>query len=141
MVLSNNCLISNYGLSYLFLTIQVLHQNKTEMRITVSELCGRTVPHEGFDSSVIMPFPGVLWLWHFLFSVSPYPVSSLHIYPLLCSGHSCRVRLAKQKTLTPPGHLVSSLFCRDLWMSTVVLYCWCHSDGASVRLYFTFMIW
>ena len=23
-------------------------------------------------------------------------------------------------------------------MSTVVLYCWCHSDGASVLLYFTF---
>ena len=22
-------------------------------------------------------------------------------------------------------------------MSTVVLYCWCHSDGASVLLYFT----
>ena len=26
---------------------------------------GSTVPREGFDSSVIMPFPGVLWLWHF----------------------------------------------------------------------------
>ena len=24
-------------------------------------------------------------------------------------------------------------------MSTVVLYCWCHSDSASVRLYFTFL--
>ena len=24
-------------------------------------------------------------------------------------------------------------------MSTVVLYCWCHSDGASVLLYFTFI--
>ena len=23
-------------------------------------------------------------------------------------------------------------------MSTVVLYCWCHSDGASVLSYFTF---
>ena len=23
-------------------------------------------------------------------------------------------------------------------MSTVVLYCWCHSDDASVHLYFTF---
>ena len=23
---------------------------------------GSTVPREGFDSSVIMPFPGVLWL-------------------------------------------------------------------------------
>ena len=26
---------------------------------------GSTVPRKGFDSSVIMPFPGVLWLWHF----------------------------------------------------------------------------
>ena len=24
-------------------------------------------------------------------------------------------------------------------MSTVLLYCWCHSDGASVLLYFTFL--
>ena len=40
--------------------------------------------------------------------------------------------------LTPPGHLVSPLACRGPWMSTVVLYCLCHSDGASVLLYFTF---
>ena len=25
-------------------------------------------------------------------------------------------------------------------MSTVVLYCWCHSDSASVLLYFTFLL-
>ena len=30
----------------------------------------------------------------------------------LCRGHSWRVRLAKQGTLTPPGHLVSPLVCR-----------------------------
>ena len=60
------------------------------------------------------------------------------IYTLsLCRGHSWRVRLAKQETLTPPGHLVSPLVCRGPWMSTVVLYCWCHSDSASVLLYFT----
>ena len=57
----------------------------------------------------------------------------------LCRGHSWRrVRLAKQETLTPPGHLVSPLVCRGPWISTVVLYCWCHSDTASVLLYFTF---
>ena len=59
--------------------------------------------------------------------------------PSLCRRHSWRVRLAKQETLTPPGHLVSPLVCRGPWMSTVVLYCWCHSDGASVLWYFTFM--
>ena len=104
------------------------------------------------------------------------------IYTLsLCRGHWWRVRLAKQGTLTPPGHLVSPLFCRvrecppwcsivgatvtvhqafmagvasqagdadsswapgltsvlqGPWMSTVVLYCWCHSDSASVLLFF-----
>ena len=44
------------------------------------------------------------------------------IYTLsLCRGHSWRVRLAKQETLTPPGHLVSRLVCRGPWISTVVL--------------------
>ena len=62
------------------------------------------------------------------------------IYTLsLCRGHSWRVRLAKQETLTSPGHLVSPLVCRDPWISTVVLYCWCHSDSASVLLYFTWI--
>ena len=27
-----------------------------------------------------MPFPGVLWLRHFLYSLGPHLVSSLHIY-------------------------------------------------------------
>ena len=64
--------------------------------------------------------------------------TSLYTLPL-CRGHSWRVRLAKQETLTPPGHLVSPLVCKGPWMSTVVLYCWCHSDSASVLLYFTFL--
>ena len=74
-----------------------------------------------------------------IYSVGPHPVSSLHIYTLpVCRGHSWRVRLVKQEMLTLPGHLVSPLVCRGPWMSTVVLYCWCHSDSASVLLYFTF---
>ena len=60
------------------------------------------------------------------------------IYTLsLCRGHSWRVRLAKQETLTPPGYLVSPLVGRGPWMSTVVLYCWRHSDSTSVLLYFS----
>ena len=47
------------------------------------------------------------------------------------------VRLAKQETLTPPEHLVSPLVCKGPWMSSVVLYCWCHSDSASLLMYFT----
>ena len=63
------------------------------------------------------------------------------IYTLsLCRGHPWRVRLAKQETLTPPGHLVSPLVCRGPWMSTVVLNCWCHSDNASVLLYFAYVL-
>ena len=90
------------------------------------------------STQVLCLFPGVLWLWHFLYSVGPHPVSSLHIYTFsLCHRHSWRVRLAKQETLTPPGHMVSPLVCRGPWMSTVVLYFWCHSDSASVLLYFT----
>ena len=54
------------------------------------------------------------------------------------AGHSRRMRLAKQEKLTPPGHLVSPLDCRGPWMSTVMLYCWCQSDSASVLLNFTF---
>ena len=69
---------------------------------------------------------------HIQFQASIYTLS-------LCRGHSWRVRLAKQETLTPPGHLVSPLVCRGPWMSIVVLYCWCHSDSASVLLYFTFL--
>ena len=38
-----------------------------------------------------------------------------------------------------PGHLVSPLVCRGPCVSTVVLYCWCHSGSASVLLYFTWI--
>ena len=91
---------------------------------------GSTVPREGFNSSVMMPFS---WC---VVAVT-LPIVSVHvqyqtsIYTLFfCHGHSWRVRLAKQETLTPPGHLVSPLVYRGPWMSTVVLYCWCHSDSA-----------
>ena len=63
--------------------------------------------------------------------VSVHIQSQASIYSLsLCRGHSWRLQLAKQETLTPPWHLVSRLVCRGPWMSTVVLYCWFHSDSA-----------
>ena len=46
---------------------------------------GSTVPREGFDSSVIMPFSGVLWLWQFLYNVAPHPMSSLRLYTSVVS--------------------------------------------------------
>ena len=33
-----------------------------------------------FSQVLLCLIPGVLWLWHFLYSVGPDPVSSLHIY-------------------------------------------------------------
>ena len=65
------------------------------------------------------------------------------LYPLLYSKtHIPKVRQVEDLGLfyrcVHPGHLVSPLVFRGPWMSTVVLYCWCHNDGASVLLYFTF---
>ena len=37
------------------------------------------------STQVLCHFPGVLWLWHFLYSVVPHPVSSLHIYTFVVS--------------------------------------------------------
>ena len=50
--------------------------------------CGAssTVPREGFDSQVLLClFPGLLWLWHLLYSVGSHPVSSLNIYTFIVS--------------------------------------------------------
>ena len=41
---------------------------------------GSIVPREGLDSSFIMPFSWCVMAVHFLYSVDPHPVSSLHNY-------------------------------------------------------------
>ena len=74
---------------------------------------GSTVPREGFDSSVIMPFFLVCCGCDTSYRVSVHIQCQASIYTLsLCRGHSWWVRLAKQETLTPPGHLVSPLVNR-----------------------------
>ena len=73
---------------------------------------GSTVPSEGFDSGVIMPFSWCV-VADTSYIVSVHIQCQASIYTLsLCRGHSWRVWLAKQETLTPPWHLVSPLVCR-----------------------------
>ena len=42
-------------------------------------------PARGSPQVLLCLFPGVLWLWHFLYSVGPHPVPSLHIYTFVVS--------------------------------------------------------
>ena len=42
-------------------------------------------PARGSTQMLLWFFPGVLWLWHFLYSVGPHPVSSLHICTFVVS--------------------------------------------------------
>ena len=42
-------------------------------------------PTRGLTQVLLCLFPGVLWLWHFLYSVGPHPVSSLYIYTFVVS--------------------------------------------------------
>ena len=81
-------------------------------------------PARGSTQVLLCLFPGMVWLWHFLYSVGPHPVSSLHIYPLLSRGHSWRVRLAKQVTLTPPSTWSPSGL--RVWVSLLVFNVTCN---------------
>ena len=42
-------------------------------------------PVRGSTQVLLCLFPGVLWLWHFLYSVGPHLVPSLHIYTFVVS--------------------------------------------------------
>ena len=42
-------------------------------------------PARGSTQVSLCLLPGVLWLWHFLYSVGPHPVSSLYIYTFVVS--------------------------------------------------------
>ena len=89
-----------------------------------------------FFRTTLFEYPSVLSRVCYIVSVQIQCQSSIYTLSL-CRGYSWRVQLAKQETRTPRGHQVWPLVCRSPWMSTVVLYCWCHSDSALVLLYFT----
>ena len=42
-------------------------------------------PARGSTQVLLCLFHGVSWLWHFLYSVDPHPLSSLHIYTFVVS--------------------------------------------------------
>ena len=42
-------------------------------------------PARGLTQVLLCLTPGVLWLWHFLYSVDPHSVSGLHIYTFVVS--------------------------------------------------------
>ena len=42
-------------------------------------------PARGSTQVLLCLFPGVLWLWHFLYSVGPHPVSSFHLNTFVVS--------------------------------------------------------
>ena len=96
-------------------------------------------PARGSTQVLLCLFPGVLGLWHFLYSVNPHPVPSLHIYTFVVSRAFMAGAASQVGDAYSSRHLVSPLVCRGPWMSTVVLYCWYHRDSASVLLYFTLL--
>ena len=85
---------------------------------------GQSAPHEKLLPYTYRRKSANIWLLQKVYTKALETITLSHLFHWL---------------LTPPGYLVSPLDCRDPWMSTVVLYCWCHSDSASVLLYFTFL--
>ena len=68
------------------------------------------------------------------------PVSSLHIYTFFVSRTFMAGAASQVGDTDSSRHLVSALVCRGPWMSTVVFYCWCRSDSASILLYLTLYV-
>ena len=63
-------------------------------------------PARGSTQVLLCVFPGVLWLWHFLYSVAPHPVSSLQIYTSVVSRASMEGAASQAgdaESSRPPG--------------------------------------
>ena len=56
--------------------------------LTCSLCCEELIvqfPARGSTQVLLCLFPGVLWLWHFLFIIGPHPVPSIHKYTFVVS--------------------------------------------------------
>ena len=98
---------------------------------------GSTVPPEWVRLKCYYAFFLVCCGCDTSYIVSVHIQCQASIYTLsLCRGHSWRVRLAEQETLTPSGHLVSPLVCK-------VRECppWCSIVGATVTLHQFFLFY
>ena len=80
-------------------------------------------------------FPGVLWLWHFLYSVGLHPVSSLQIYTFVVS------RAFKAGAASQAGGAVLPGTWSHLWFAGVrECPSWCSIVGATVTIHHFFCI-
>ena len=80
-------LIKQFEVSLSHMLNYILWPNHIQWQPVTDHTVYRTRPfrREGFDSSVIMHFPGVMWLWHFLYCFGPHPVSNPRMYTFVVS--------------------------------------------------------
>ena len=97
---------------------------------------GSTVPREGSTQVLLCLFPGVLWLWHFLYSVGPHPVSSLHIYTLVVSRAFMAGAASQAGDADSSCGTCLTLVCRGPVNSPP----WCSIVGATVTVHQFFCI-
>ena len=101
------------------------------------EMALNTVNHLACMNSPRIPLCNNPTPWYFLGFVFTKRILFVPNWLLVGTPSAIWPELAKQETLTSPGHLVSPLVCRGPWMSAVVLCYWCHSDSTLVLLYLT----
>ena len=93
-------------------------------------------PARGSTQVSLCLFPRALVLWHFLHSAVHIQFQA-SIYTFAVSW-AFMAGAASQAGDADSSRAPGLTSCLRWWVSTVVLYCWCHSDSASVLLYFTF---